>query len=134
MKKLRTIYLVDDDEGINFLNKAILSRLQLAEEVVAFRDPTQAIESLKTAISQGNPPELIFLDINMPLMDGWEFVESYSKIEMTSAAKPVIVMLSSSIDPADEKKANSISQISAFKSKPLTFDTAHEIVNGYFKD
>jgi CheY-like chemotaxis protein len=123
--------LIDDDDGINFLNKAILSKLDLANEILSFRDPVVALETLKKSYDEGEFPELIFLDINMPLMDGWEFVNAFAEFERKEK-KCVIIMLSSSIDPADEQKAESISQIAAFKSKPLTFDMAGAIVQDHF--
>lgn len=129
MKQLDTIYLIDDDEGINFLNRAIITRLKLANNIVSFKDPMVAFEALKKSISENKAPELILLDINMPLMDGWEFVNQYSKLDVTHSS--VIVLLSSSIDPADEAKAQSIKHIAAFKSKPLSFDMAKDIVSEY---
>lgn len=130
MKHLKTIYLIDDDEGINFLNRAIITRLKLADNIVTFKDPVKAFDSLKDAILGGNAPDLILLDINMPLMDGWEFVNQYAELNNDEAS--IIIMLSSSIDPADEAKASSIRQIAGFKSKPLSFDMAEDIVNTYF--
>lgn len=130
MKHLKTIYLIDDDEGINFLNRSVISRLQLADNVVAFKDPIVAFDTLKKEIEAGTAPELILLDINMPLMDGWEFVKKYGSLGQDEVS--VIIMLSSSIDPADEAKAESIKQIAGFRSKPLSFDMAEEIVRTYF--
>ena len=130
MKHLKTIYLIDDDEGINFLNRAIITRLKLADSIVSFKDPVMAFDTLKKDIEKGSAPELILLDINMPLMDGWEFVNQYAELGKDEAS--VIIMLSSSIDPADEAKAKSIRQISGFRSKPLSFDMAEEIVETYF--
>ena len=66
----------------------------------------------------------------MPLMDGWEFVNQYAKLGKDESSK--IIMLSSSIDPADEAKASAIKQISGFMSKPLSFDMAEDIVKTYF--
>ena len=131
MKQLDTIYLVDDDEGINFLNETILKRMGVAKQIVVHKDPTVAFDQLKDSLNAGNPPDLILLDINMPLMDGWEFIEKYSKLQQVDKS-PIIIMLSSSIDPTDEYKARSMAQVSGFRSKPLTFGLAKEIIDLYF--
>jgi CheY-like chemotaxis protein len=79
-------------------------------------------------------PDLIFLDINMPVMDGWEFMQVYHKLDENKKGNKVIVMLTTSINPDDKLKASLISEITDFKSKPLFPDNLEELVKKYFPE
>lgn len=129
MTKLHTILLIDDDKATNFIHKFVLEKENCAENIVCIENGPEALTYLKTKIDGNFPhPELIFLDINMPGMNGWEFLEEYEKIDQTQKAKKIVVMLTTSTDPFDKKKAEDIKHISAFQSKPLTAEKIHEIL------
>lgn len=132
--KLKTVLLVDDDEATNFIHKMVITQKEYTENIVVKENGVEAIRYL-TSSFDGKPPQpdLIFLDINMPAMDGWEFLEEYDKLEENQQAKTVIVMLSTSLNPADREKANSIPLISGFMSKPLTAEKLVEVHNSHFK-
>ena len=135
MKKLHTILLIDDDKATNFIHKFVLEKENCAENIVSIENGPEALIYLKTKINGNFPhPELIFLDINMPGMNGWEFLEEYEKIDQTQKAKKIVVMLTTSTDPFDRKKAESINHISAFQSKPLTAEKIHQILLTNFPD
>ena len=132
--KLKSILLVDDDEATNFIHKMVIKQLNCTENIVVKENGIEAIKYLTSSIDGEHPqPDLIFLDINMPAMDGWEFLEEYDKLEVIQQAKTVIVMLSTSLNPADRDTANAIPLISGFISKPLTTEKLAQVHTKYFK-
>lgn len=134
MKKLNCILLVDDDEPTNFLNKMILEDVNCAETVEVAESGQSALRYLENASENGNPssPDLIFLDINMPAMNGWEFLEQYSHLDQSRKANVVIVMLTTSLNPDDRAKAGKIPDVSGFETKPLTPEKLQSIIKKYF--
>ena len=77
-------------------------------------------------------PDIIFLDINMPAMDGWEFLEKYSELKDSLPHYPVVIMLSTSLNPDDELRAQSIPEISEFFNKPMTLEMIALAIAKYF--
>ena len=116
---------------VNFLNKAILDREKVADEVVPYEEAPQALDHLKVASKRGECPDLIFLDINMPKMNGWDFMEAYDDVAV-HCADTIVIMLTSSIDPSDEARAIETKGISEYRSKPLTSGMIGEIWDQYF--
>jgi CheY-like chemotaxis protein len=136
MKKLNCILLVDDDEPTNFLNKMILEDVNCAETVEVAESGQSALRYLENASENGSPssPDLIFLDINMPAMNGWEFLEQYSNLDQQRKANVVIVMLTTSLNPDDRAKANKMPDVSGFETKPLTPEKLQTILKKYFPE
>ncbi|WP_428742058.1 response regulator [Tenacibaculum sp.] len=129
MKKLHTILLIDDDPATNFLHKLLIEKEDCTENIVCKQSAEEALIYLESKIEGQYPhPEIIFLDINMPKMNGWEFLEEYKKFDKEQQAKKIIIMLTTSLDPHDREKAKSISQINEFQSKPLTSEKLKEIL------
>lgn len=132
MKKLNTILLIDDDPATNFLHKFVLQKESCAENIVAFQSAEEALEYIKETVRNGfHYPELIFLDINMPRKNGWEFIEEYNKISNQNKLSKIVVMLTTSLDPKDREKAESIKDINQFLSKPLTSDKIHQVLDSF---
>lgn len=132
MKKLDTILLIDDDPATNFLHKFVLQKENCAENIVTLQSAEEALENIKEAIKSGfHYPELIFLDINMPRMNGWEFIEEYNKISKQNKLSKIVVMLTTSLDPKDREKAESIKDINQFLSKPLTPEKIHQVLESF---
>lgn len=132
-QKLENVLLVDDDEGTNFLNERIIRLSGYVNNIVKAHNGIQALEYLKLKINSKHPqPEFILLDINMPAMNGWEFMEAYSQLDEAQKAQIIIVMLSTSLNPDDEKKAREIKEINDFRSKPLTMKMFTDLVEEFF--
>lgn len=77
-------------------------------------------------------PDLIFLDLNMPGLTGWDFIDEYKKLKNRRSLNSVIVVLTASVNPDDGKKASRISEVAEFRNKPLTDAMVDEIVQKYF--
>ncbi|MGY6522668.1 MAG: response regulator [Mongoliitalea sp.] len=116
MPKYSTIILVDDDPINNLINKRLISKTKVSERVEEFLEAEKALEKLKSLAEDENA--LILLDINMPVMNGWDFLNFY--VENFQHRPDKIVMLSSSIDFQDRVKANSYACVKGFIEKPLT--------------
>jgi CheY-like chemotaxis protein len=136
MKKLNCILLVDDDEPTNFLNKMILEDVDCADTIEVAESGLSALSFLESASENGSQssPDLIFLDINMPAMNGWEFLEQYSNLDQQRKANVVIVMLTTSLNPDDRAKASKMPDVSGFETKPLTPEKLQAILKKYFPE
>ncbi|MCK5860806.1 MAG: response regulator, partial [Abyssibacter sp.] len=101
--KLNEILLVDDNEADNFLHRVVLERAGVAKAVTEKLNGQEALDYLTTADVDGRypQPELICLDINMPIMNGWEFIEAYEQLDPKFQSGVVIMMLTTSLNPED---------------------------------
>lgn len=133
-KKLNCVLLVDDDEGTNFINRFVIEKAGISERIVTVYNGKEAIEYLTNSGKyQDNGPDfpqptLILLDINMPVMDGWEFLDAYHNLDENQKGKIVIVMLTTSFNPDDRERAEHDPEISGFRNKPLTKAMLDEII------
>ena len=120
--KINYLLLVDDNEIDNLINKKVVLNNQFAAHVDVVKSVEAAINYLvgKARNDQNLLPELIFLDIRMPEQDGFDFLESFQNLDMAIRTKCQIVMLSSSIDPEDHRRATDNPYVVEFINKPLT--------------
>jgi CheY-like chemotaxis protein len=114
------IIQVDDDYINNIANERLIKKLGISFESVNFLDPSEALEYLSKGDQQF---DLMLLDINMPRLNGWEFLDKYQSI----AGKFPIFMLTSSLDPSDQRKALEHPLLTGFFVKPLTKEIMLEI-------
>jgi len=119
----KTCLLIDDNYIDNFVTRKILEVSNFAETIIVVRSATEAIDSLRNGTVK---PDVIFLDIRMPLMSGFEFLEAYDKIDMDKT-NIKIFMLSSSLDPLDIRKSLDNKYITQFIHKPLTQKAIEEL-------
>ncbi|MDG4715344.1 MULTISPECIES: response regulator [Winogradskyella] len=129
------VCIVDDDEIYQYTVVKALETIGLKEKIQVFSDGDEAFTFLLDNID--NPealPDVILLDINMPIMDGFQFMEEYVKIKPKVGKKIVIYMVSSSVDSVDIERAKSISEISDYIIKPIKPGELRRIINELYEE
>ena len=126
--KLNSVMLIDDNDDDNFFHAHVIRKTSIAENILITTSAFEALEHLSTF---EQAPQLIFLDINMPKMNGFDFLEAYKKMKPANKSI-VIVMLTTSLNPIDREKAVQNEMITDFRTKPLTREMLLEITDRYF--
>jgi CheY-like chemotaxis protein len=120
MKK--NILLVDDDAVFNFINKQVLLNMGVTDAIDTALNGKQALDLLNEYLSGSRAiPDVIFLDLNMPIMDGFAFLEAFKRMNMPHKEKVSIVIVTSSQNPADVIKAKALG-ITHYLTKPIKED------------
>lgn len=125
MKKLERIMLVDDDQDTNLYNEIVLNNMNAAEHIVVFQNGKDALNYI---VEKDDRVDLILLDINMPVMNGWQFIEQYEQLHKDKQTAVVVVMLTSSINYDDRKRSEAYESIAKFINKPLNAQLIKEIL------
>jgi CheY-like chemotaxis protein len=137
MEKVKCILLVDDNSGDNYYNEYIIAETGACNHIKIALNGIQALDYLKKSREANDPedspiPDLIFLDINMPKMNGFEFLKEYEMQDDNMKSGVKIIMLTSSPNPDDRKKALAFKDISDYYVKPLSIEVLEDIINKYF--
>lgn len=137
-KALDCILLIDDDHVTNFIHTKAIARSQVKAHVKVTESAQEALEFLAasdnvTEFTTSPRPGIILLDINMPGMNGWEFLEEYQKLSAMQKARIIIVMLTTSLNPDDEARAKSNKEVLRFMTKPLRPEMIDEIASQFFE-
>ena len=122
IKKVASVCIIDDDLIYQFLIKEEIEYTNMVSKIMFFNNGEKALQFIENTLNNNKIdilPDIIFLDINMPVMDGWEFLEAYAQIKPKVEKKIVIYMVSSSTDIRDLDRAKSISEISDYIIKPV---------------
>lgn len=127
VRSINTVCVVDDDEIYVYGIKKLITLKQLCPNLIEFRNGKDAIDFLTDPNNTEQLPDVIFLDISMPIMDGWDFMESYAKLKPHLAKKIIVYMVSSSINDEDIQRAKAISDICDYVVKPVTYDKLLEL-------
>jgi len=122
--------LIDDDDDDNYFHQIVINDMNITEHIEVALNGEEALDFLKK--ENQTHPDIIFLDINMPKMNGWEFMEVYKELRPDQKAKVVVMMLTTSENPEDKKRAALYPQIIGFNSKPLTKELLVEILEKHF--
>ncbi len=119
--KFKKTLLIDDNRIDNLINKKILQNNQFAQDIEVFDSARLALIHLQQSVADFEDlPDVIFLDIKMPEMDGFEFLEEFEKLIENISEKCQVLMLSSSMDPYDTKRANENLTVKSLLNKPLS--------------
>lgn len=131
-KKLDCILLVDDDPDDNFFHQIIINEMNIVHTIEIAKNGIEALAYLKK--EDQKPPDIIFLDLNMPKMNGWEFLEHYKNLDTSQKPKVLIIILTTSANPEHIEKAKEIQDVTGFETKPLTKEMLSKILKQYFQD
>ena len=128
--RINEIMLIDDDLATNYLSKYIIDDVGCCENLSVHDMAQDALDDLSRRIENNDRlPEVIFLDLNMPRIDGWEFLEIYETLDLSQYSMlPDIYVLSTTMNPQDRLKAESINAVSRFYAKPLTEQILTEVM------
>ncbi len=139
-KKISKILLIDDDEISNFYHEYLLQdKLKFEGEIRVCLNGKEGLNCLTNSqkksgeIEDTVSPDLVLLDINMPIMNGFEFIKEYEKIKKTIQSKIIICMLTSSLNDQDRIKVMQIGNVDYFMTKPLEEEQLLEIIDKEFK-
>ena len=120
MATYKSVMLVDDNEIDNIINEKIIEANSFADSILVFQTGQEALDYLKgNQENEAELPEIVFLDINMPIMDGFQFLEDFEKFSENVLDKCKIIMLSSSISPKDIDRAARSRYVKKYLNKPL---------------
>ncbi|WP_367864691.1 response regulator [Pedobacter sp. WC2423] len=126
---MKKVYLIDDDDIFVFLTKKTMLKVSEDVEVEVFSDGLQAITHLKEIQDQKELlPDVIFLDLNMPVMDGWEFLAEYQELYPFFVKRNELYIVSSSISPHEMERSKNIDEVCEFIIKPLVKEKFLEIL------
>jgi CheY-like chemotaxis protein len=126
-KKYRTVMLIDDNEIDNLINQKMIESAAVTENIYTHTGAKSAIEFLRNMermdVADKVLPDLIFLDIDMPLMDGFQFLEEFEKLGNVAKKKCKIIMLTSSINPQDFNRSKKYENVKLYLNKPLSHES-----------
>ena len=124
-EKIKMACIIDDDSIYVNLVKKIIETKKLCDNLLVFnngKDGIDYFESILQNLEQNDIPEIILLDINMPVMDGWEFIERFTKIQNKFKKRITLYVVSSSINATEIEKAKSLSSVENYLVKPVNID------------
>ncbi len=130
---IKNSLLIDDDKAINFFNSYVIAKHEFFNKIEMVSSGKAALEYLKESLNDSSKkPEIIFLDINMPAMNGWEFLVEYEKLDKRITSGIRVFILSTSENPNDLKKSKESDLVSGFVNKPLTISVLDKIFEEHF--
>ena len=127
MNEISSIFLIDDDTIALTINEAVIRLTGFSLDIQTFESANSAL-SVLSVTDYSSFPDVIFLDINMPVKDGWEFLDEFEGLSQVALSKCQVYMLSSSVDPQDVERSKTYKSVNGFISKPLTHDKLYAIL------
>lgn len=133
MPKLSCVLLVDDDQTTNYLNQLLLKRLNVTDKLVVALNGAEALQQLQlhSENASEDQPILVLLDVKMPVMNGFEFLEAFDQLPQLQKQAIIIVMLTTSLHPQDVSRLEKL-PIAGLLNKPLTKEKVDNIMRTHF--
>lgn len=132
MIKLGHLLLVDDDPTTNFFNRHLLEKMGVSEVIHEAGNGQEALDKIEELRLLGEAPDLILLDINMPIMNGFEFLEHYANLDQKIRESVVICMLTTSLAQSDLDRSNEFAELNDYIDKPLSEVKVRDLMLKYF--
>jgi CheY-like chemotaxis protein len=132
---IKTVFCIDDDLITLALCEMVIKKASFAEDVVTAKNGKEGLNYFSSFFSRTNtsipeePPQLIFLDLNMPVMNGWDFLEEYLMKYSDRLPETKVVIVSSTVNPEDFSRANRYDIVIDFINKPLTVEGMEELMD-----
>lgn len=129
MNQIKNLALVDDDDVFVFLTRRMIEESKMVQDIKVFHNGLEVLNFLRNNEKNFEIlPEVMFLDLSMPIMDGWEFLSEFVKVNPVIGKKITIYVCSSSISNHDIERSKSIPEVTDFIIKPMTKDKITEII------
>ncbi|MEH6770260.1 response regulator [Maribacter arcticus] len=130
MKKVQVCCIIDDDPIFIYGTKRIIEKVDFCNKIIVYNNGQEAIDGIYELIkTKEQLPDVILLDINMPVMDGWEFLVEFKKLQNLFSKKIHIYLASSSVDPRDIERVKNYKEVSDYILKPITPDDLGKIIS-----
>ena len=132
-KPIRCILLIDDDPDDNFLHRLVIEESGLCEEVRESTTAAEALRYLAQPDTMDHPfPSLMLLDVNMPGMSGFEFLDEYHRWVPHPPRAPLVLLFTAAVNPTEQARAHTYREVAGYHVKPLTDALLEEVVKKYF--
>ena len=133
ISQVESVLLIDDDRATNFFNERIVGKHADFKKVFAVQSGVEALTYLTSLYEQKKAlPSLIFLDINMPGMNGWEFLEAFEALNKGITSKVKVILLSTSSSPDEVHKSMTKYTVADYINKPLTLGLLDQVISNHF--
>ena len=132
MKQLEHLLLVDDDPTTNFFNKHLVGKMGVFKNIHEASNGKEALQVIEELHDQGKRPDMILLDINMPIMNGFEFLDHYVKLDESMRSSVVVCMLTTSLAVEDLERSKQYAFLDDYIDKPLYEEKIKELIQKHF--
>ncbi|MBD3637529.1 MAG: response regulator [Crocinitomicaceae bacterium] len=129
MSKINTLYLVDDDKNYQFFAEHVINSSGAVDKLKVFGNGREAVQYIQSVVNMNEElPDVIFLDLDMPIMDGWEFLQEFRYLRPILEKKITLFVVTSSVNPKDIIKAKSMPEVKDFIIKPVTKEKFDQLI------